>query len=103
MKQEKGAPVRRRIGACTLVLALSLSATTHAGGAFVMRQSLVANGGGFVNDSCYRLFSAIGQAVVGEVGAGEFVLSAGFLADAPSTDDKLFRSGFEASTGACKS
>lgn len=103
MNRKKGAPVRRRIGACMLVLALSLSATTHAGGGFVMRQSLVANGGGFVHDNCYRLFSAIGQAVVGNVSAGEFVLAAGFLAEAPSTDDKLFRSGFEASTGVCKS
>jgi hypothetical protein len=73
-----------------------------AGDVYVMRQSLVANGGGFVSDPCYRLFSAVGQPVLGLVGNGEFILQSGFLIDTPSTDDKLFRSGFETSSGACK-
>jgi hypothetical protein len=101
MKRNKRAPAYRRIGACVLVFSLSATAAP-AGGGFVMRQSLVANGGGFVSDGCYRLFSAIGQAVIGSGSAGEFTLSSGFLVDVPSTEDKLFRSGFETSTGACK-
>lgn len=102
MKCNRVAPVYRRIGACVLVLSLSATAAVPAGGGFVMRQSLVSNGGGFVSDGCYRLLSAIGQPIVGNGSAGEFTLSSGFLADAPSTEDKLFRSGFESSTGACK-
>ena len=67
-----------------------------------MRQNLVANGGGFISDNCYRLLSAIGQPVLGLVGNSEFVLESGFLSATPSTDDKLFRSGFETSSEACK-
>ena len=103
MNRKKMAPRRRRVAACALVLSFAATAATSAGGGgFVLRQSLVSNGGGFVHDDCYRLFSAIGEPVVGTVGSGEFVLAAGFLAETPSTDDKLFRSGFEDTTGACK-
>jgi hypothetical protein len=102
MKRNKIAPGHRPTVACALVLSLSAAAAAPAGGGFVMRQSLVANGGGFVHDNCFRLFSAIGQAVVGTGSSGEFALASGFLSDAPSTDDKLFRSGFETSTGVCK-
>ena len=95
---------RRRVAACIAIAALGATATSAvpAGDVFVMRQSLVANGGGFISDKCYRLLSAIGQPVLGLVGNDEFILESGFLADPPSTDDKLFRSGFETSSGACK-
>ena len=102
MKRNKVTPGHRRIAACVLVLSLSAAAAAPAGGGFVMRQSLVANGGGFVQDNCFRLFSAIGQAVVGTGSSGEFNLTSGFLADAPSSDDRLFRSGFETTSGVCK-
>lgn len=95
---------RRRAVVCVAVAALGLAITSavSAGDVFVMRQSLVANGGGFISDNCYRLLSAIGQPVLGLVGNAEFTLESGFLAASPSTDDKLFRSGFETSSGACK-
>ena len=105
MKPDRKTWMHARIGAFALLCSLSAAgatSSTDGGSGFVLRQSLVANGGGFVHDGCYRLFAAIGQAVVGSVSGGEFVLASGFLADAPSTDDKLFRSGFETSTGACK-
>jgi len=95
---------RRRAAMCVAVAALgaAFAPAVPAGDVFVMRQSLVANGGGFVSDNCYRLLSAIGQPVLGLVGNGEFVLESGFLSATPSTDDKLFRSGFETSSEACK-
>ena len=104
MRSQQVALRRQRVAACLAVAALGagFTPTAPAGDVFVMRQSLVANGGGFISDNCYRLLSAIGQPVLGLVGNGEFVLRSGFLADAPSTDDKLFRSGFETSSGACK-
>ncbi len=85
-----------------IALGAGFMQVVSAGDVYVMRQSLVANGGGFVSDSCYRLFSAVGQPVLGLVGNSEFKLQSGFLAEAPSTDDKLFRSGFETTTGTCK-
>lgn len=103
MNRNQLARGRRLFAACALVLSMtSTSATSAGGGGFVLRQSLVSNGGGFVHDDCYRMFSAIGEPVVGTISSGEFVLAAGFLAETPSTDDRLFRSGFEATTGACK-
>lgn len=102
MDQQEAATSRWRIAACALIFSLPATAATSATDVFVIRQSLVANGGGFANDNCYRLFSAIGQPVLGNVRNAEFALASGFLADAPSTDDKLFRSGFESSSGGCK-
>jgi hypothetical protein len=104
MHSQQVALRRRRAVVCVAVAALGAGFTSAvpAGDVFVMRQSLVANGGGFISDNCYRLLSAIGQPVLGLVGNDEFVLESGFLADPPSTDDKLFRSGFETSSGACK-
>lgn len=106
MDHRKAASRRARAAACaTAVLSLwATSATSSTDGVsgFAIRQSLVSNGGGFVNDSCYRLRSAIGQPVLGVVGNAEFTLASGFLAETASTDDKLFRSGFENSTGICK-
>jgi hypothetical protein len=95
---------RRRAVVCLAVAALcaGFAPVVPAGDVFVMRQSLVSNGGGFISDNCYRLLAAIGQPVIGLVGNSEFILGSGFLAAAPSTDDKLFRSGFETSSGACK-
>jgi len=101
MNRKRLAPASRRVAACLLAISLPVAAAP-AGVGFVMRQSLVANGGGFVHDACFRLFSAIGQAVVADASAGEFTLSAGFLVDTPSSDDKLFRSGFESTSGVCK-
>lgn len=103
MNRNKMAPWRRHVAACALVLSFAVTGDTSAGGGgFVLRQSLVSNGGNFVHDDCYRLFSVFGEPVVGTISGGEFVLAAGFLAETPSTDDKLFRSGFEDTTGACK-
>jgi hypothetical protein len=104
MHSQQVASRRLRVAACIAVVALGAGFTpaVPAGDVFVMRQSLVSNGGGFISDNCYRLLSAIGQPVLGLVGNAEFVLESGFLAQAPSTDDKLFRSGFETSSGACK-
>jgi hypothetical protein len=96
---------RARVIACVAVLsACATAATSAAGGSsgFAITQSLVSNGGGFMHDDCYRLLSAIGQPVLGTLANDEFILSSGFLADSASTDDKLFRSGFESSTGICK-
>ncbi|MEO7432023.1 MAG: hypothetical protein ABIR62_08360 [Dokdonella sp.] len=96
--------LRRRVAACFAVAALGagFASTVPAGDVFVMRQSVVSNGGGFIFDNCYRLFAVVGQPVLGVVGNSEFILESGFLTSVPSTDDKLFRSGFETSTGACK-
>jgi len=104
MHSQQVASRRLRVAACIAVAALGAGFTpaVPAGDVFVMRQNLVANGGGFISDNCYRLLSAIGQPVLGLVGNGEFVLESGFLSATPSTDDKLFRSGFETSSEACK-
>jgi hypothetical protein len=104
MHSQQVALRRQRVAACLAVAALGagFTPTVPAGDVFVMRQSLVSSGGGFISDNCYRLLAAIGQPVLGVVGDAEFTLGSGFLAAAPSTDDKLFRSGFETSTGACK-
>lgn len=104
MRPKQVASRRQRVAAriTVAVLAAAVTPAVPAGDVFVMRQSLVANGGGFISDNCYRLLSAIGQPVLGRVGNAEFVLESGFLADPPSTDDRLFRSGFETSPGACK-
>ena len=104
MHSQQVALRRRRAVVCVAVAALGAGFTpaVPAGDVFIMRQSLVANGGGFISDNCYRLLSAIGQPVLGLVGNEEFVLESGFLVASPSTDDKLFRSGFETSSEACK-
>ncbi len=104
MHSQQVALRRRRAVVCAAVAVFGTAFTSAvpAGDVFVMRQSLVANGGGFISDNCYRLLSAIGQPVLGLVGNGEFVLESGFLSSTPSTDDRLFRSGFETSSGACK-
>jgi hypothetical protein len=102
MDQPEAATSRWRVAACALIFSLPATVATSATDVFVIRQSLVANGGGFVHDNCYRLFTAIGQPVLGNIGNAEFALASGFLAEVPSTDDKLFRSGFESSTGVCK-
>lgn len=104
MNRKKAASSRWRVGVCAWVFSLSASAATSAtdGSGFVIRQSLVSNGGGFISNNCYRLLSAIGQPVLGVFSNEEFTLTSGFLFDAPSTDDKIFRSGFETSTGVCK-
>ena len=104
MNRNKAASSRLRVGACALLFSLTATAATSTtdGGGLVIRQSLISSGGGFLSDNCYRLVSAIGQPVIGIVGNQEFTLTSGFLADAPSTEDKLFRSGFENSTGVCK-
>jgi hypothetical protein len=100
----KAACRRWRVGMCASILSFSVSAATsvpHAG-EFVIRQSLVSSGGGFVFNSCYRLLSAIGEPVLGVFSNQEFTLTSGFLLDPGSTDDKIFRSGYETSTGVCK-
>jgi hypothetical protein len=105
MDHRNTASSRVRLAACVAVLSLwattATSATDGAGG-FAIKQSLVSNGGGFMHDNCYRLLSAVGEPVLGTLSNSEFVLSSGFLADSASTDDKLFRSGFETSAGICK-
>lgn len=99
----KAASGRVRAAACVALLwASTATSATDGTSGFAIRQSLVSNGGGFMHDACYRLLSAIGEPVLGTVSNSEFILSSGFLADAASTDDKLFRSGFETSTGNCK-
>lgn len=104
MPSQQVALRRQRVAACLALVALGagFAPAVLADDVFVMRQQLVANGGGFISDNCYRLLSAIGQPVLGLVGNAEFTLESGFLAAAPSTDDKLFRSGFETSSEACK-
>jgi hypothetical protein len=105
MDHRRAASRRARAVACATAFSLWATAATSAtdgASGFAIRQSLVSNGGGFVNDNCYRLRSAIGQPVLGVVGNAEFTLASGFLAETASTDDKLFRSGFETSTGICK-
>lgn len=97
---------RRRKASCAGAFALSLwtciATPATAGSEFAIRQRVFANGGGFISDDCYRLLAVIGQPVLGSVGSKEFTLTSGYLSDAPSTDDKIFRSGFESGTGACK-
>ncbi len=102
MIRNKAASRRWRVGTCALIISLSVSAATSATDAFVIRQSLVSNGGGFIFDNCYRLVSAIGQPVLGVFSNQEFTLTSGFLLDPSSTDDKIFRSGYEISSGECK-
>ena len=104
MRSQQVALRRRRsvVFVAVAVLGTAFTSAVPAGDVFVMRQSLVANGGGFISDNCYRLLSAIGQPVLGLVGNDEFILESGFLAGSPSTDDRLFRSGFETSSEACK-
>lgn len=98
------ATVRSAVRRCVAIAGIvAIAPLLAAGEEYVMRSSVVANGGGVVSSGCYTLVSTIGQPVAGEVATGgaSYRLVSGFLAEPVVLGDTIFRNGFEHQTGDC--